>query len=306
VRAWARIAVALAVWVARDAAAQSSTPAATAEYRSVSLGPILDFGFGSSAVGQSLLGDLGGQYVGIQSFRGRRLLVQWDTLLAARGGILGNTLPYTPLAGARTLASVEAGYRWHHRRELSLYTGGRLGGELAILTRPGTAITDLDRLNDMAGVGGVVARGLVRADVGLSLLRGHHSVLLVAFFQEGLRAPWGHTPGAAFAEGGIAARYDLSRTLTATVEALGGAGPKSTTPALDTTDQTAYVELSALVRGIFRNGMWLAASGSYGREFDHRVYQASGRVFDTLSAPSFSIALAYGVEVDPRRRKGGP
>jgi hypothetical protein len=307
VRSLGRLAIALFALTARSASAQSLAPATDVEYRSVSVGPILDFGYGSSAVGQSLLGDLGGQYLGIQSFRGRRLLVQWDASLAARGGILGNTLPYTPLAGVHTAAMAEAGYRWQPTRALSLYTGGRLDGELAILTRPGTALSDLDRLNDMAGVGGVVARLAPRADIGLSLLRGLHSVLLVAFFQESLRAPWGHTPGAAFAEGGVMARYDLSRTLTAILEALGGAAPKSSTPALDTTDQTAHVEVSALVRGIFRNGMWLAVSGGFGRDFDHRVYQASGRAYDTANAPSFSVALAYGVEVDPQRRKGrGP
>src|SRR5271170_8159988 len=75
--------------------------ATTPEYESGSLAAIVDFGYGSSAVGDTLLGDVGAESFGIRSFLGRALLAQWDTLFAARGGILGNEHPYTPLLGAR-------------------------------------------------------------------------------------------------------------------------------------------------------------------------------------------------------------
>lgn len=276
-------------------AARAHANDAVPEYRNVSLGAIADFAYGSSSGGDSLLGELGAEYVGIQSFRGHALLVQWDTFLAARGGIIANTLPYTPLAGAETTAAVEAGYRVQRHRRFSLYAGGRLAGQLSIMTRPGTSIGKLDSLNDIDGVGGVVARGQLRADVGVSMLRGRHSLLLVGFLQEAGYAPGVYTPGIGFTEGGIAVRYDLRRRLTASLEGLAGRSPPSSRRALDTTVRSTYAELSAVLRVILPHGIWLALSGSYGRQFDQRTYHDVARTYDTANAPVFGATLLLGI-----------
>jgi len=283
-----------------EPAAPPAEPRAMAEYQSSSLAAFVDFGYGASAVGDTLLGDLGAEHFGVQSFRGRALLLQWDALVAVRAGILGNTHPYTPLTGPRTLVSVEAGYRWLPERRWSFYTGAGLSGDFALLTRPGTDVTQLRTLNDMDGVGGRTADGAVRLDAGVSLLDGARSLLLVAFFQEGLRAPGIYTRGAAFAEGGVAARFDLAFRLTASLEALAGQTGAVADASLGSTDRTIYAGISAMVRRSFSHGMWVAAAGGYSRELDHRAYPGSGRSYDTASAPSFDARFFYAVPI------GGP
>jgi hypothetical protein len=282
-----------------------AAPPERVEFDSVLVGALLDFGYGSAAVGDSLLGDLGAEYVGIRTFRDRAWLLQWDALLAARGGLLGNTRPYTGLAGMRTVADGEIGYRWLRARTLSPYTGARVDGELIVMTRPGTSLSDLDRLNNLDGVAGVSAHGALRIDAGLSLLDGARSLVVVGFFQEALRAPGVYTPGAAFAEGGVGARFDLRRRLTASLELSAGQSPTSTQAALGTSDQTTIVELSALVRFVLRSGVWLQAAGGYSREFDRRTYQSSPLTYQTASAPSFDVTLALGVSLDRRRWRAG-
>ena len=189
-------------------------------------------------------------------------------LFAARGGILGNEHPYTPLVGAGTSTSVEAGYRWHSERRWSFYTGVGAGGDFALMTRPGTNIVQLRTLNDMDGVGGRTADGAIRLDAGISLLDGPRSLLVVAFYQEALRAPGIYTPGAAFAEGGVAARFDLAWSLTASLAALGGRTGVTADASLGTTNRSIYAGISADVRKIFGNGMWIAVAGGYSREFE--------------------------------------
>jgi hypothetical protein len=265
------------------------------EYRNVSLGAIADIGYGSSAGGDTILAELGAEYVGIQTFRSRSLLVQWDTLLAARGGIVGNTLPYTSVAGGHTLANAEAGYRFQRHGRFSFYLGGRLNGDLSIVTHPGTTLGELNRLNNADGVLGVNASGAVRVDLGLSMLDGKRSLVLVAFFQEAGIAPDVYTSGIAYSEGGVAARFDIARRLTASLEAFAGRGATRTQAALDTTVQSSYAALSGVVRGSFRNGIWLALSGMYGREFDHRVYRASMTTYNTANAPDFNVTLLLGI-----------
>jgi hypothetical protein len=286
-----------AVGFAPSARAESARP----EFENILLGAVLDFGFGSSAAGQTLLGDLGGEYTGVRTFRDRAWLVEWDALLAARGGMLGNTHPYIGLAGIRALAYAEPGYRWLPERRVSPYTGLRAGGELVVMTQPGTAISDLDRLNSVDGVAGVVARGAFRIDVGVSLLDGERSLVLVGLFQESLRAPGIYSPGMTFAEGGVAARFDWSRRLTATFEVLAGQSPTRSNAALGTGVQTTIVELALLVRFVFKNGVWLQGSGGYALESERRTYQGSPQIYETVSAPTFSAVIGCGVSLDRKR-----
>lgn len=271
------------------------------EYRNVSLGAVADFQFSSTSGGIALLGEGGAEYVGIRSFRDKRLLVQWDTLLAVRGGIIGNTLPYTSLVGGHTLADVEAGYRFMRTRS-SLYAGGKLAGDLSIMAHPGLSLSQLDRLNDIDGVGGVVAHGELRADIGWSWIAGRRSLLLVAFAQEVGYAPGVYTPGLGYTEGGVAARFDLSRRLTAYVEGFGGRGSTRHDDALATSVQSSTAGVDGVVRGIFGNGIWLAVSAHYQRQFDRRTYRASPIAYETANAPDLGAQLLLGIPFEWKHR----
>jgi hypothetical protein len=175
---------------------------------------------------------------------------------------------------------------------------------LSILPHPGLTFGQLKNLNNIDGVGGLVATGALRADIGLSMLDGRRSLLLVAFFQEIGYAPGVYTHGIGYSEGGIAARFDLSQRLTASLEGLAGRSPVRLQIPLDTTLQSTYAELSAVVRYIFRDGIWLAASGSFSREFDHRVYLAAGTTYDTANSVNFSASLLLGVPLFWHRKAG--
>ncbi len=263
-----------------------------------------DFGFGSSAVGFALLGELGAEATGIHTWRDRQLLLQWDALLAARGGALGNTYPLTTLLGGVGAGFVEAGYRLQHRARWSFYAGGRLSGDLSILPRPGSSLAELNSLNNLDGVGGLSAHGAIRVAAGASFLDGKRSLLLTAFFQEEGRARAVYTPGDAFAEGGIAGRFDLADRLTASVEVRAGRGLVSTESALATTDQTTYVAFTALLRWVFRDGVWLALSGDLSRQFDHRIYTSTGNTYNTADAPAFDLQLTCGVPFLWKNKRG--
>jgi hypothetical protein len=273
--------------------------------RHVSLGAVVGGGYGSSAAGDSLLFDLGVQIVGMRSFHHRAWLAQWDGILAARGGLLGNTVPYTGLAGLDTSAWGELGYRWTRDRQLSAYTGAQVGGELSVLTRPGTAVGDLDALNNLDGVGGLTVRGRVRIDVGLSYLNWKRSLLVVGLFQEALQAPGVYGDGFSFTEGGVAARFDMWHRLTASLEVLAGRSPGTAQTGLNTSVQTTHVEFSALFRYLFRRVAWLALSGGIARDFDIRTY-VGGRSYRTANAPAFGVNLLVGISLDRHGRVEGP
>jgi hypothetical protein len=268
------------------------------EFRNLAIGAVLGFGYGSSAVGDSLLGDLGAEVVGIRSFHGRAWLAQWDGAITARGGLLGNTIPYTWLAGLDTLATGEVGYRFMPSRRASLYSGAGLGGELSVLTRPGSALSQLKTLNDLDGVGGLGVRGRLRVDVGLSFLDEARSLLLFA--------PGSYTTGTSFTEGGVAVRFDTRRRLTLSLEVAAGRSPVESDVALATRAQTTRVELSALVRKLFRERVWLALGGAFSRDYDRRSYSGSAIVYRTASAPAFNVNLVLGISLDRQRRLYGP
>jgi hypothetical protein len=263
------------------------------EYRSHSLDAIASLGYGASAVGRSLLGDLGAQFFGIQSFRDRALLVAWDTLFAVRGGVLGNEHPFTPLVGPRTLLSVASGYRWLPERHWSFYTGAGVSGDVALLTRPGTDIVQLRTVNRVDGVGGRTADSTVRADAGVSLLDGARSLLLVAFFQEALTAPGFYTRGTAFREGGIAARFDLAYSLMASVEVRAGQTGTIPDAALGLTDKTTMAGFFGVVRKKFGRWTWLAVTGGYSREFVRVAF--AGNIYRTATPPTSEARLFYAV-----------
>lgn len=263
---------------------------------SVARGAIFDTSIGTSMVGDTLMAELGGESAGIRSLRRGAWLLQWDALLAAKAGYHANQNPYLFLVGAHALAWAEGGARFLPSRTWSPYVGLRLANEAQIMGHPGIPLSDLERLNAVDGVGGVNERALVRVDGGASFLDPLHSLLLVGFVQEAFRAPTLHARGQAFTELGLAVRFDLSRSVMASLEGVWGVTPaRATAPGLS--DRTTHAGVSATFRKIFKNGMWIAAALSVERDTDHLAYAASGAVFDTANAPTFGFTLLYGLSL---------
>jgi hypothetical protein len=270
-------------------------------------GLIVDGGIGTSMVGDTLMFELGGQWSAVRSYGRRRWLVQWDGLLAARGGYLANEHPFLFLIGGHELAWAELGRRFVADRDWSPYAGVRLGNEIFLMKHPGLAWSDVDTINSVDRVGGVVATGLVRADVGASLLDALRSLLLVAFVQEELHAAETNTPAQAFLGAGVGARFDLaSHHLSASAEASLGVAPERRDSLRGFTDRTARVAASLSARKSFGRGMWISLSTFIARDSDHMVYSATGNVYDTTNAPQFGLSLLYGIAVEqyfPSRRE---
>src|SRR3954452_354837 len=118
-------------WVTRGGAAGAcvmalASHAAASEpdgFDSQVRGVIADVGIGTSGVGDDLLGELGGQWQGLQSLRSRRWLLSWDLRASLRGGYLANQHPYLFLLGGRLAWSTEGGRAPQAERELSPYLG---------------------------------------------------------------------------------------------------------------------------------------------------------------------------------------
>jgi hypothetical protein len=274
------------------------------EFRNQSLGAVLVANIDTSDVGDALLGDLGAESIGIRSFGSRSWLVQWDALLAGRAGVLANEHPFMPLAGAHERGDVEVGSRFLPLEHWSPYVGLGLNTDLTVLTEPGVPIGNLWKYNNSDGVGGLTVNGGARVAVGASLLTPHHSLLLEAFFQEALRAPEINAPGAAFAEGGVAARWDISGRLTLRVQGLAGRTPAVLHAGLDYTVQTVHAEVDADFRKIFGNGMWLGAQVQVWQELSSTTY-LSGRTYPAADTPTFIFSLVYGIPFEPTGKARG-
>ncbi len=263
-------------------------------------GAIVDTSIGTAAVGDTLMAELGGEYAGIRSLRARRYLLQWDVFAALEAGYLANEHPFLFLMGPHALASVELDMRLFRRRRWSPYVGVGMGGEVSLLAPPGTAWSALDTLNSLDGIGGVVASGSGRASVGVSFLdRGRRSLLLFAFVEELFVAPETNTLGNTFTEIGVGARYDVARSVVATIEGVWGVSPSQPDALRGFTNRTTHVGAAATFRKIFPNGMWVGASASIEQNADEIVY--SHATYDTGSPPTFRFTLFYGLPLWRKR-----
>ena len=271
-----------------------------APFDSTILGAVADGGIGTSMAGDTLMFEIGGQFAGLRSLRDRRWVLQWDALLAARGGYLANQHPYLFLIGGHELAWAEGGYRFDAPSPWSAYAGLRLGNEVQILAHPGLGLSDVDTINSVDRVGGAVAAGVMRVAVGASFLDGWRSLLVVAFLQEELHAAEANTPAQAFTGAGLGARLDLARRLELSADGFWGVAPLRRQSLLGLTDRTTHVAASATFRKTFRNRMWTGASIFIERDSDHLVY-SGGLSYDTTNAPRFGVAIVYGFPLGRRR-----
>lgn len=266
-------------------------------YRDVTLSPTLTGALGLGLIGDDLVGELGARTLGLETLGGRRWLLQWDGLVAFRGGVLANTIPYTSFFGGSSHGFAELGFRFQPQSPRSAYLGGRLAANLQVMAHPGVAMSELSTLNNSDGFGGVTLDGAVRVAGGVSLLDGERSLLLVGFLQEALVAPGLVTKGAAFTELGLGARFDLAERFSVCLEALVGSTPPVANPALELSDQTIRLQAGGELRKTFASGVWLGLAASYTRDSDRLVYTVpSGSVaYGSANPGTIAVTLSFGV-----------
>jgi hypothetical protein len=264
--------------------------------RGLSLGTIV----GTSRVGDSLLGEVAGRWAGIQSLEAARWLLEWDLSLGLRGGYLANAHPYLFLLGPSAQSSAEGGYRFDAGRDGSPYAGLRLSDEVQLLAHPGQALAAFKTSNDVDGVGGALARAALRADVGVSFLGPGRSLLLVGFVEEALQARQVNAEALALTLTGVAARLDLRRHLSASIEGAWGVSPERRNSLLQTTDRTTRLSAATSLIWAFTHRSWLSARGSIARSTDRLSY-AGGRSYNTADPPAFSADLSYGLSLERPR-----
>ncbi len=261
-------------------------------FENVTRGATASFGFGTTPVGDTIMGELGGDWLGLRASRDLRWVMQWEVLATVKGGYLGSEHPFLFLIGPHLASWVEGGVRTSNTTGFSPYLGARIGGDVQLLGNPDVA--HLDQINSVDGVGGVTAQGWARVTAGGSFLDARRSVLLVAFVQELLQPSRINTPSRAFTGFGASLRVDSPRSITATLE-----GGFSLTPSRDDalrglSDTTTRAWIGASARKIFGNGMWIGGALTYERDTDHVAY-TNGTTFDTAAAARFNVSIFYGL-----------
>jgi len=269
---------------------------------SVVHGAVADLSAETSAAGDALMAEFGAEWSGIHSDRSGRWLVDWDLLAALRTGVLANSLQPLTLFGGHVLAWGQIGVRTSLTDPWSPYVGTRLGGDLLVMDHPGLSLTaprtatsfsTLNTVNNMDGIGGVVATGVVGLELGASLLELDHSLRMVAIVQESLHNRGTYTPGFAFTDVGLGVRFDVAQSISTSVDVVVGAAPRRSNAGLGYTDQTLHGRLDFGLRKIFDNGMWLGVGLTAERYLD-RITYTPGASYTTADAFTFSLALSFG------------
>ncbi len=276
------------------AAVASLSMATSAQaFDNVTRGAAVSFGFGTTPVGDTLMGEIGGDWLGIRVCHCMRWVMQWEVLATLKLGYLGNEHPFTFFIGPHFGSWVEGGMRTSGKTGFSPYLGLRIGGDVQLLGNPGTK--ELDTINAVDGVGGIVAEGWARFTAGGAYLDANRSVILTAFVQELLQPERINTPSRAFTGGGASLRFDVPHSWFATIEGGYAATPGRNDALRGLSDTTTRAWIGGSVRKIFENGMWVGGALSYERDMDHVVYASSGTTFDTADAPRFNVSILYGL-----------
>ena len=262
-------------------------------FDSVVHGGVAEASVGTSAAGDSAMAELGVEWAGLHSDRPGRWLVDWDLRAALRGGVLGNQPQLLSLFGGHLSTWGAMGLRTSLGGSWSPYVGARLGGDLLLMSHPGLSLSALNTVNNMDGVGGVVASGLVGLELGASMLEPSHSLRIVAIVQESLHTSGTYTPGFAFTDVGVGVRFDAAESISTSVDVVVGAAPTRTNVALGYTDQTFHGRVDFGLRKIFRNGMWLRV-GLVAERYVDQVTYTPGASYTTADAFTFSLVTSFG------------
>jgi hypothetical protein len=287
-----RAAIVLAVLIAMEPAALAEEPRPPKDLEVVARGGTVQASIGMSRAGYRILGDLGGETVGMRTFDERWLLA-WDFIVTGRVGVLANTEPYLPIFGAHARAFIEPAYRFSVG-SWSPVVSARLDGDGSLVFNPTAGPSELQNINDMDGVGGVNGRGLVRAGAGASFLDAAHAFLVQAFAEELFESHGQNREAAAFTQGGLSLRFDWTWGLSASLQGTVGTTIPRTDGGLDRTTRTTRFGLSGDARKIFKNGMWIGLWVFLERDLQTATYEDTGNVFDTASPADFTLGLSYG------------
>ena len=269
-------------------------------FQLLSQGAVVHASVGTTPVGDFLLGEIGGQSLGIRTLDDRRWLVQWEGLAAFKGGELAAAHPYTPLLGGHALAMGEVGYRFVDETRTP-YVSLRIAGDMQLLLPPGKSLGDLRKVNSIDGVGGMNLRGAVRLSLGESAV-GRNGLAIFAFFvQESLHGGEVNAPSAAFTDVGATLQTYLFGSWLIRAELLRGFRPMQSTPQLGMTDATTHFQTTEELRKVFANGMWFGANFSYAAESDVVTY--ANLTLHTSSAPTVVFGFQYGFPIGPQEWK---
>ncbi len=268
----------------------------SAEYRSVTCGIAIGGGFAVGKFGLAIPAQAVYQTTGLQSYDGRKFLLQWDASAGAVGGYAGNEHPGFFFVGGKLNLSSELGYRTMPTSNWSPYLGSGLnlnGVATAVVGQPLGTLNQHNNLDGLAGVYGVAA---TRFSFGGSYLDPKHSLLLTAFVQEALRAPGSVASGNAYTEVGVHAQLDVTKNLNIMLEALYGKTGQMTDPAFGATNQGSHFEAVASVRKMFGK-WWVSLDGKISEDGNKTTYDASPLVFTTATPLVPSISLSVGVPI---------
>ncbi len=267
-------------------------------FQLLSQGAVVQGSVGTTPVGDFLLGEIGGQSLGIRTLDDRRWLVQWEGLAAFKGGELAAAHPYTPLLGGHALAMGEVGYRFVDETRTP-YVSLRIAGDMQFLLPPGKGLHDLRTINNIDGVGDLNLHGAVRLSLGESGLSSKGLLIAAVFVQESLRAGEVNAPSAAFTDLGGTLLADLSGSWLIRAEILRRYRPTQSTPQLGMTDAAWFDwQTTDELRKVFANGMWFGANFSYASESD--VVSYGNLTLHTSSAPTVVFGLQYGFPIGPQ------
>jgi hypothetical protein len=280
--------------------AEVAAPDAPPAYRQVDTSAVLNAGIGAGLIGDFIVGELGLESRGLRTLD-TALLIQWDALLAVRMGELANSRPYTFFAGGTGRGAVELGRRFAPHSAWSPYLGVRLAAQLQALAPPGVSGGDLDTINNSDGFGGLLLQGSLRGTGGLSYLTARHSLLVVGFIQERLRAAQTVAPSAAFTDFGLSLRFDIAGSWTLFVEGAVGVTRAVYSPPLRLTDQTTEAFANGGFRKWFQNGLWLGLQIGYGRELHHVIYLESQTEYGSVGPPNFTATASFGFSFSRQR-----
>jgi hypothetical protein len=257
-------------------------------------GAVAEASVGTSSAGDSVMGEFGGEWAGLQSDRPGRWLVDWDLLAAVRAGVLGNQPQLLSLFGGHLRALGGIGLRTSVSGPWSPYVGGHVGGDLLVMAHPGLSLSALNTVNNMDGVGGLVASGVVGLDLGASLLEESHALRIVAIVQESLHTSGTYTPGFAFTDVGVGVRFDVAQSLSTSLDLVIGAAQTRSNAGLGYTDQTFHGRVEFGLRKVFQNGMWLRVGLTAERYVD-RITYSQGASYTTADAFTFGLVTSFGV-----------
>jgi hypothetical protein len=270
-----------------------SASAQSGELRFTQQGASVSSAAGLGLIGDDLMLELGGEAHGIRSLNAGAYLLQWDGLVAGKGGYLASTHPFTLLAGGVAHADGEAGLRLLPAAAWSPYGGARFEGLVQWMGAPGGNLTNL---NNSDGLGGLTAHVLLRMDLGLSYLDPTHSLLLVGFLQGSFQAAEENAADQTLLGGGAAVRFDIAPRLTAELELSLGKSPGAANRPLHLTEHTSSLGLAAQVRKTFGSGLWVGAAARWNHLSQRTVY-STGTAFSTAPPSSIELSLSLGIPI---------